>query len=69
MGGEKKKERKNAIVKRYRSYLLEYRYNRVQEGYASSKECGVVGRGEGRGEKIRETGLCRGIGAGVTSLR
>lgn len=43
---EKKKRRKKerTIAKRYRSYLLEYRYNRVQD-YASSKECGVVGRG------------------------
>lgn len=52
-------------MERYRSYLLEYRYNRVQEGYASSKECDIVRRGE----KIRETGLWRGIGGGVTSLR
>lgn len=57
---EKKKRRKKerTLAKRYRSYLLEYRYNRVQEDYASSKECGVVGRVE-KGEKIGETGLCR----------
>lgn len=55
---EKKKRRKKerTIAKRYRSYLLEYRYNRVQEDYASSKEYGVVGRGgEGREDRRNRT--------------
>lgn len=55
---EKKKRRKKerTIAKRYRSYLLEYRYNHVQEDYASSKECGVEGRGgEGREDRRNRT--------------